>query len=228
MGWEIQIGAAGGGSTASLLTAVLPPLLAGLVALGGVWLGGFQQRRQAVAIASAQREERLADEKAERDREEAKLEAERDFVRLVLAFHLEKYAKACAEVIGYNHSDDKEGAMVVPDFPKWPDVEWQLLGAPETAKARDIEARVHLRKSYVEGDIEYSAVDDLDARKYYSNGAARIGAEAWNVASQLRAAAKVAPFEFPDFGWNYTETLLTHLSKLDDEQRKKEGNSDGL
>ncbi len=170
----------------SPINAVVP-FIPAISALGGVVVAGVLQMVSAYVIGRKTRSDRLADEAAARGRERTKIEARENYEKAVFARHLEGYARACAETIWDNSDDDSVGASSPPAFPQWPnDIKWELIGAREMMKARDIEIRVEIRRKGVEGDFHYNASDESDAREIFSDGAARIGWEAWSIAKDMR------------------------------------------
>lgn len=191
-----------------------------LAALLGVVIGGVLQIVSASYVARVQRTQRLNDEKAARDREAEELEADRKYVRAILARHLEAYARACAQAMWDNDDHEEKGATNPPEFPDWPpDIAWELLSPNEMMKIRDIEIRVDIQREHVKGSVWYGAADEDDARSYYMDGAARIGSEAWSVSKELRQKAEVDPFEFPNVGGNFAESLADRVERLDEEAR---------
>lgn len=213
-------------ASADFWKGVITTGIAAGVGLLGVLVGGGIQLISASRIAKRQREDRLADDKAERERAEAKLAADRSYVRAVLARHLEAYAKECAEAMWENGSgdygDDDQGGAGVPNFKDWPEVSWELLGANEMMKARDIALRVTLQKDDVSAGAEHEVYTPDDARTYYGNAAARLGLEAWQLATQMREEAGVAPFEFPPKTSNFARSLADHVSEVAERARKLE------
>ncbi|MNH76581.1 hypothetical protein D3C73_288560 [compost metagenome] len=189
-------------------------------ALAGVVVGGIIQTVTAFLLAKTTRSDRLKDEQAARDRDNAKLQARENYSKALVARHLEGFARSCAETIWANGEYDAEGAMSPPTFPEWPaDIEWQLLGAREMMKARDIELRVEIRHQGVQGHFEYVATDESDAREIFSEGAARIGWEAWTIAKDIRDDIGVEPFRYPDIGGNHAETLENAVAALEERAR---------
>lgn len=186
-------------------------------ALAGVLVGGLIQTLTAFVLARKQRSERIEDAAAERNHQEMRVEAQRASARLKLALHLEGFAKACASVVSDNNDPDIKHAAGLVEFPAWPDIDWNLLGPAETARARDIEMRVALRSSFVQGDVIYGAFNLEEAQAFYSAGAAAIGLEAWAMAEKLRREASVAPFAWPpEFeGWNYVDTMRSEKARAE-------------
>lgn len=199
------------------------PMISAFSALGGVIGGGVIQMITTFLVANQTRKDRLADEAAARERKRVKRQAEADYVKAILARHLEAYARSCAEVIWENGEEDSEGAMSPPAFPAWPDdIKWELIGASEMMAARDIEVRVEIRSKGVEGDFHYNAADVQDARQIFSDGAARIGWEAWTIAKDIREEIGVHPFRYPDHGGNHAETLQERAERLETKARQYE------
>jgi len=194
------------------------PAVTGLL---GVLVGGGIQMFSAARLARMQRRDRQEDDQAERARVAARDEADRSYARALLARHLEAYARACAEVMWKNGSaeGDEELATDLPEFHEWPAVAWELLGAKEAMKARDIEVRVDIQKSGVNAGVYYAAGTPGEARSYYEDAAARVGLEAWTLARQMREEAHVEPFEFPRGGGNFAEALADHVAKIDEAER---------
>lgn len=186
--------------------------------LGGVVVGGVIQASSAFVVATQQRRFRLEDEKAERERASAKLEADRSFARALLARHLEAYARACAKVMWANDDHEEEGATGLPDLPPWPEIGWELLGANEMAKARDIEVRVDIQKDWVQGAVWHGASDVDDARTYYRDAAAEVGLEAWTISEKLRREAGVDPFSFPEGNTSFATALQEHVTRLEERE----------
>jgi hypothetical protein len=182
--------------------------------LGGVVVGGVIQSGSAFFVALQQRRFRLDDEKGERDRAYAKVEADRSYARAVLARHLEAYARSCAQAMWANDDPDEEGTTGLPDFPPWPEVSWELLGANEMAKARDIEVRVDIQKDWVQGAVWHGASHEGEAREYYRDAAAEVGLEAWNISRRMREEAGVEPFSFPKGSSGFAEALQEHADRL--------------
>lgn len=205
--------------TTTALAALSPQLeiwkalLPAAIGLAGVLVGGLIQMFSAGFIASLQRRHRIADENIALKRKNAETESERNFVRAVLAMHLERFARKCADTMWMNGDPEVDGAAVPPDFPKWPKVEWRLLGASEMLSVRDLEVRVSILRDRTEGSVVYGAFDIREARSYYAEGAATIGLEALRLAEQLRAKAGVEPFRFPEDGANYASALQDRISK---------------
>lgn len=187
--------------------------------LGGVVVGGVIQSASAFFVALQQRRFRLTDEHAERERAEAKIEADRSYARALLARHLEAYARSCAKAMWANDDPEEEGATGLPDFPPWPEIAWELLGANEMAKARDIEVRVDMQKDWVQGAVWHGASHEGEAREYYRDAAAQIGLEAWNIARRLREEAGVEPFKFPDGSVGFADALQEHITRLEEKER---------
>lgn len=190
--------------------------------LAGVVVGGMLQLASATLVAQVQRKQKLSDDKAERERKAGLLEAERDYVRAMLARHLESYAHECTKVKWHNEDPETTGALRPPEFPAWPPVSWELLGASEMMAARDVEVRADLQRAQAEGTVHYGAGDVVDARRYYSDGAARMGLEAWHVAVRLRAQAGVEAFTFPEVGYDFVQPLRDHVQMLADREREYE------
>lgn len=189
--------------------------------LMAVWLGAAYAESQANRRLETERDHKLTDDATARHRDESALEGRRASVRLVLALHLEAFAEACATTISDNDDYEMEQASSLPDFKPWPDVDWGLLGAKETAEIRDIEVRVRMRGLFVRGDVRESAFDAQEAAGFYSDGAAVVGLEAWEAAEKLRKAAGASSLEFPPDGggWNYTQTLygrFEHMAKREE------------
>ncbi len=129
--------------------------------------------RQANARLAKERKHKLADDAAADGKVEAVLKAKRASSLLILALHLERYAEECANTVSDNSDPDLEFAAGLPKFPPWPAIDWDVIGASETATVRDIETMVRLRESYVQADVHYAAVDANDAAEFYSVGAAK-------------------------------------------------------
>lgn len=190
--------------------------------MGAAWLGAAYTERQANARLAKERKHKLADDAAADGKVEAVLKAKRASSLLILALHLERYAEECANTVSDNSEPDLEFAAGLPKFPPWPAIDWDVIGASETATVRDIETMVRLRESYVQADVHYAAVDANDAAGFYSVGAAKTGLEAWRAAVELRDKAKVPPLGFPPDGegWNFVETLerevARHLQERED------------
>lgn len=201
--------------------AVWKTLIPAAFGLGGVVVGGIIQAASAFFVAVQQRRFRLDDEKAERSRADAKVDADRSYARALLARHLEAYARACAKAMWANDDPEEEGASGLPDFPPWPEIAWELLGANEMAKARDIEVRVDMQKDWVQGAVWHGASHEGEAREYYRDAAAQIGLEAWNIARRLRDEAGVEPFEFPEGSVGFAEALQEHITRLEENQRAR-------
>lgn len=199
-----------------------PAVLAVIAALGAAMVAGHQQRRTAAEAASRQSHDRREERDYQTQLEQAKHDADRAFALLSVARHLEAYARACADVVDYNETPyqqrQHDDAAHIPDFPEWPQIDWRLLGAVLTARARDIEERVSLRLETVKSGVEWVVNDAEDAREHYSEGAALIGLDAWNAAQALRTEASVPAFVFPEEGWNYSETLINKMEKLESER----------
>ncbi|MBO9502916.1 hypothetical protein [Brevundimonas sp. A19_0] len=178
-------------------------------------LGAWFTERQANRRLAKEREFKLEDEASLAARSQAKLDGQRASARMILAFHLERYAEACAHVISDNNEPDLEQATGLAAFEPWPTIDWELLGAKETARIRDIEVRVRMRESFVRGDVDQAAFNADDAAEFYSVGAAKLGLDAWSAASDLRREAGVSPLEFPSDGegWNFVETLERELAR---------------
>lgn len=189
--------------------------------LGGVVVGGIIQSASAFFVAVQQRRFRLDDEKAERSRADAKVDAERSYARAVLARHLEAYARSCAKAMWANDDPDEGGGGGLPEFPPWPEIAWELLGANEMAKARDIEVRVDMQTDWVHGAVFHDASDEGEAREYYRNAAARIGLEAWKIACRLRDEAGVERFQFPEGSVGFAESLQEHITRLEEKERAR-------
>lgn len=212
--------AAASADTALDLWKVVIPALAALL---GVVIGGVLQIVSAFWVAETQRTHRLKDEKAARGRDEDKLEADQKYVRAVLARHLEAYARDCAQAMWANDDHEEQGATNPPEFPDWPpDIAWELLSPNEMMAIRDIEIRVDIQREHVKGSVWYGAADEDDARSYYMDGAARIGSDAWLVSKELRQKAEVDPFEFPNVGGNFAESLADRVERLNEQARLHE------
>lgn len=197
-------------------------MISAAIGLAGVLVGGLIQLFSANLIAGLQRKHRLADEADARKREETGIESERNFVRAVLARHLEGFARKCADAMWQNGDPEVDGAAVPPDFPKWPHVEWELLGANEMLRVRDLEVRVSILRDSTEGSVIYGASQVDEARTYYAEGAATIGLEALRLAEQLRFEAGVDPFRFPEQGANYAKALEEHIAEVHERTRLAE------
>lgn len=189
----------------------------------GVLVGGLIQAGASYWTSEQQRKHRLLDESAERGREQAAVDAERQYVRAILARHLEAYARACAQAMWTNEDPEEDSAQSAPNFPDWPsDVSWQLLGANEMLEIRDIEVRVDMQHEQADGSIRYAASGIEEAREYLRDSAARIGLEAWRVSQKLRTKAGAQPFEFPGEGGNFAEALASRVEALDQQRREWE------
>jgi hypothetical protein len=214
--------------TTTVLTALGPQLefwkalVPAAIGLAGVLVGGLIQLFSAGFIASLQRRHRIADETTAFNRKNAETESERNFVRAVLAMHLEGFARKCADTMWMNGDPELDGAANLPDFPKWPKVEWRLLGASEMLGVRDLEVRVSILRDSTEGSVVHGASDVWEARSYYAEGAATIGLEAQRLAGQLRAKAGVEPFRFPDNGANYVRALEERIAEVQEKERMAE------
>ncbi|MET3528150.1 hypothetical protein [Phenylobacterium koreense] len=190
------------------------------VGLLGVLLGGAIQTYSSSSVSNQQRRDRLLDEAKAREREAAKEEAQRQFVRAVLARHLEAFARSCAEAMWHNGNPEIDGAAAPPSFPAWPAVQWELLGSSEMIRIRDIEIRVAILRDSTEGAVIYGASHEDEARSFYAEGAAAIGLEAWNLAQRLRTDAGVDAFRFPREGANYAEALQDHVEHIAQRERE--------
>lgn len=186
----------------------------------GVFVGGLIQLVSTYFAADLQRRHRVADEKAARQREMQGRESQRNFVRALIARHLEAFARQCASAMWHNGNPEEEGAAKVPDLPEWPPLAWDLLDANEMVEIRDIEVRVDILRDSTEGAVFYGASHIDEARKYYAEGAATIGLEAWRMAQRLRASANIEPFRFPKQGANYAEALEEHVEALENRVRE--------
>lgn len=211
-------------ATAHAATAaeVLKTLIPAAFGLGGVVVGGVIQSTSAYLVAFQQRRFRLDDEKAERERANAKVEADRSYARAVLARHLEAFARSCAQAMWANDDQEEEHATGLPDLPPWPEVSWELLGANEMAKARDIEVRVDIQKDWVKGAVWHGASHAGEAREYYRDAAAEIGLEAWHISRRMRDEAGVEPFDFPKGNGGFAEALQEHADRLADKERARQ------
>jgi len=185
------------------LTALGPAVLA----LFGVFLGGWLQQRQAERIYRRQRADRIEGENAARDAAEIAAKGEMAFTSLALARHLEAYAQDCAGAISDNSQRHSEFVKRTPDFPKWPAVTWTRLGAVRAAEIGDFSSRVPLVQGFISGAANAAGFGSDRYFMIHSAGAARVGVEAWNLAAQLREDAGLPPFVFANDGWNYAELL---------------------
>lgn len=189
-------------------------------ALGGVVIGGMIQMLSGFFVARQQRRYRLIDEEAERRRATSRSDADRSYVRALLARHLEAYARSCAEVMFANIHPEADVATRLPEFPTWPHVSWELLGANEMAKVRDIEVRVDVQKRWAESAVEEAAGDVGEACEYYRDTSAQIGLEAWTIACRLREEAKIELFSFPEEPGGFAYVLRRHVDRLRERERE--------
>lgn len=196
-----------------------------VIGLLGVLVGGGIQMGTALILAGRQDKHREKAEREERERAAARTTADRNYARAILARHLEGYARACADVMWENRDSEKERddpATGLPEFQDWPDVAWELLGANEMMKAKDIALRVDLQRKSVSDGAWYATNTGDEARDYFAEAAARLGLEAWRLAEQMRQEADVAPFEFAPDGPNFAESLTDYVAEVEETKRKVE------
>lgn len=210
------------------LTAVGQTLLTAGLPLVGAWIGVRWQAAQDADRASRERRHKLDDDQAERDRVDAATTARRAFLRALLARHLEAYARQCAEVMWHNLNVEFTGSKGVPPFPEWPEVDWELLGADEMMRIRDIPVQVEMHKDTTSGNVYWSGGSEEQDRPYYAEGAAVVGTQAWLTAKTLREDAKVSAFEFPANTSNFAESMAEHLAELEEGRRIAAGSADIL
>lgn len=162
--------------------------------------------------------ERNGQAKGKQRRKQTARQAEINYTKALMAQHLEEYARSCADTVWHNNDDETQGqgALNPPSFPSWPvEIDWTLIGATEMIKGRDIELRVKIREKTIEGNFQYSAATEHDAREMFADGAARIGLEAFKVADEIRREIGVKPFEYPPLGVNHREALRGRVKELD-------------
>lgn len=179
--------------------------------LFGAWIGFHFQAKQAAKVLAKQRADKLADESAQFDREDAKQRVDRAYTRSLLARHLESYARKCADVMWENSNPEHDRIVAIPELPDWPDISWELLGADEMMRIRDIAVHVEMYKEVVDGNLYWGASGIDDERRYRADGAAIIGHEAWNIAVKMRDEASVRPFAMPDGTSNFADALAEHV-----------------
>jgi hypothetical protein len=191
-------------------------------AVFGAFIGGLIPAVFGYLTVRQQRTDSVADRNAEHHRDDAKQEADRKFDRAILARHLEAYARLCSEVWADNNDQEEpEKVRALPAFPDWPEVSWQLLGANEMMNARDISVRVDMRIKRAHAEAWYGAGTPGDERAYYSEAAARIGLEAWEIAARMRGEAGVDPFTYP-FEGRFADSLKEEVAQLDRRASEKE------
>jgi hypothetical protein len=176
-------------------------------------------------VAGQQRRHRLQDDRDERDRAAARQRADRNYARAILARHLETYARACADVMWENRDPEKEHddpATGLIELSDWPDVAWELLGANDMMKAKDIALRFDLQKKAVSEGAWYATNSPDEERDYFAEAAARLGIEAWRLAQEMRQEAGVAPFEFAPGGPNFAKSLTDFVTEVEETKRKVE------
>lgn len=186
--------------------------------LFGAWIALHYQAKQTAKIALRERNDKLADEQAQRDRVDDKLCTDRAYARSLLARHLEAFARKCADVMWENTNPEHDNVQDVPRLPEWPDVPWELLGADEMMKTRDIAVHVDMHREVVEGNAYWGASGPDDERRYRADGAAIVGYQAWNIAVRMREDADVAPFAFPEGPTNFAEALAEHVHDREEQR----------
>lgn len=194
--------------------------------LFGAWLGFHYQAKQAAKVTTRQRIEKLADEAAQRDREEAKQRIGRAYARSLLARHLEAYARKCADAMWENTNPEHDKIVAVPALPDWPDISWELLGADEMMRIRDIGVHVEMYKEVVDGNLYWGTSGRDDERRYRADGAAIIGNEAWNIAVRIRDEAGISAFVVPHGTGNFADGLAEHVHDRDEERRQAQERRD--
>lgn len=188
----------------AILTALAPALtLVG--ALGGVWLGGRMQTRQAERIYEKQRQDRLSDEARAASVQREIAGQRKAFAAHRFARVLERYTKACATV-GSDHNEPGSEISKVPDlkFPR--DIDWEAIGALRAAELRDFQNTIPLVQGFAIGRAERAEDDDI-AKEVFSDTSARLGRSAWRIAETLRKEAGLPPFTFVEDGWDYVAFL---------------------
>lgn len=211
---QITIGAGSG-----LVSAVLPPIVAALAALGGVWLSNAAAEKRARREAAAQRQERLLATEAE----QAVARRDRGLAALALAEHLEDFMLACAESVAATRSTTWDDPYTVsehshsspgylPELGDWPDlVDWKLLGLVSASEAAAFRRKARLESQRLKGFEENASLEDT-----YDEAAAlsaEIGAEAWALAEKARRDNQIAPFVWLS-GWSAIENLREHQAKV--------------
>jgi len=195
------------------------------IGLLGVLVGGGIQMITAFILADRQSKQREKAEREERERAAARTTADRNYARAILARHLETYARACAEVMWENRDSEKERddpATGLIELRDWPDVAWELLGANDMMKAKDIALRFDLQQKAVSEGAWYAANSPDEARDYFAEAAARLGIEAWRLSQEMRREAGVEPFEFAPDGPNFVKSLTDYVAELEEAKRKAE------
>ena len=188
--------------------------------LFGAWIGFHYQAKQAAKVTWLHRNDKLADESAQRDRDDAKQRVDRAYAKSLLARHLEAYARQCADAMWENTNPEHDKIVAVPALPDWPNISWELLGADEMMRIRDIGVHVEMYKEVVDGNLYWGASGLDDERRYRADGAAIIGHEAWNIAVKMRHEAGVSAFMVPDGTGNFADALAEHVHDRDEERRQ--------
>lgn len=194
--------------------------------LFGAWIGFHYQAKQAAKVTTRQRNDKLADESAQRDRDDAKQRVDRAYTRSLLARHLEAYARKCADAMWENTNPEHDKIVAVPTLPDWPDISWELLGADEMMRIRDIGVHVEMYKEVVDGNLYWGTSGLDDERRYRADGAAIIGHEAWNIAVKMRDEAGISAFVVPDGTGNFADALAEHVHDRDEERRQAQARRD--
>lgn len=211
---QITFGAASG-----LLSTILPPTVAALAALGGVWLSNDAAEKRARREAATQRKERLLEVEAE----QAVVRRDRGLAALALAGHLEDFMLACSESVAATRSTTWEDPYTVsenshsepgylPVLGEWPDlVDWKLLGLQSATEAAAFRKKVQLEAQRLTGYAENASLEDT-----YDEAAAisaDLGAEAWELAEKARRDNQITPFIWHG-DWSAIDNLREHQVRV--------------
>lgn len=184
----------------------LNDLITSGMGLLGVAVGGILQWLLSERTAAREAKARRADATDAKESEARKGTYIRAFPSLKVALHLEEFAFKCAQTIS-DLADPDTPHHYIPPVEDWPsDIVWAHLGASTEARVRDFVKSVELERSYINGDL-HESYSDAESSMIIERAAGRIGFRSWTIACEIRNAAELPAFAFPEHGWNYVETL---------------------
>jgi len=145
------------------------------------------------------------------------------YLALRLSVNFEAYAKACATVVSDNenpehHPDEQFPNWIskLPEPPELPDDAdgWKALNANDASAVLGFSMAIKDAQSVINGVGEYTPDDIGESAQ---EEAARLGLQAWEIASGLRATHRLTPVKQR---FDYVAQLRSEIAKAD--ERNKE------
>ena len=202
------------------------PYIAPFFGLLGVAVGGILQWALATSTARQARTNQLADEAVREERE-------RRLASLALAEHLEGFVFTSVDIVSsqthvvwetpYDVAEYSEAPVWLQMIPPWPELaDWRYVGFGAAVKATNFRRQVAFDLDYLRSASDH--LDGQDLHSEHANLAAMRGIEAWQMATDVRAAARLEPLIWPQNATGL-EVLRKRLRNL---QTKETGASDAL